>query len=185
MANEKSSNEKSSSSDLSENEVIVKRTVRAAAEKAKRTLFSKEKKSSSSGKLSTPSTKSWGSTKSGRVQISKRSHPSTDSSEPEDIVIPRRPSTRSPTKAPRELDENSVYPRRGSLRSPIKAPSGIFKRSHGHPRGSKNRAVSTSARGARGSKRSRPEHSHGGKCFLSVKSNIFNCVDMQSDIFLI
>ena len=116
MAKESSSNEKSINSDLSENEAIVKKPVRAAAEKAKRTLFSKEKKSSSSGKLSTPSTKSWGSTKSWRVQISKRSHRSsnhrsTDSSETEEIVIPRRHSTRSPTKVPRELDENSVYQR--------------------------------------------------------------------------
>ena len=134
---------------------------------AKKTPFSKEKKSSSSGNLSTPSTKSWGSTQSGRFQIAKRSHRSSDhrsSDEKEvEIVIPRRHSTRSPTKVPRELDEDSVYPCRGSLRSPIKAPSGIFKRSRGRPRGSKNRAVSTSARGARGSKRSRPEHSQGGK----------------------
>ena len=189
MANESSSNEKSISSDLSENEAIVKKPVRAAAAKARKTLFSKEKKSSSSGNLSTPSTKSWGSTKSGRIQIAKRSQCASDHrSSPkkeEEIVIPRRHSTRSPTKVPRELDENSGYPCRGSLRSPIKAPSGLFKRGRGRPRGSKNRAVSTSARGARGSKRSRPEHSQGGKCFLSVKSNIFNCVDMQSDIFLI
>ena len=165
MANESSSNEKSISSDLSENEAIVMKPVRAAAEKAKKTLFFKEKKSSSSGKLSTPSTKSWGSTKSGRAKISKRSYPSTDSSEPEDIVIPRRPSTRSPTKAPRELDENSVYPRRGS----IKAPSGIFKRGCGRPKGLKNRAGLTSACVAQGSKRGRPEHSQGGNLFLSVK----------------
>ena len=100
MANEKSSNEKSSSSDLSENEVIVKKPARAAAEKAKRTLFSKDKKSSSSEKLSTPSSRSWGSTQSGRAQISKISRPSADSSspdEPENIVIPRRSSMRSPT----------------------------------------------------------------------------------------
>ena len=145
MANESSSNEKSMHSDLSENEAILKKPVRAAAAKAKKTLFSKEKKSSSSGNLSTPSTKSWGSTKSGRVQIAKRSHRSsnhrsTDSEETEEIVIPRRPSTRSPKKASREVDENSVYPRRGQLKTPIKAPSGLFKRGRGRPRGSKNRA---------------------------------------------
>ena len=190
MANDSSSNEKSMHSDLSENEAIVKKPVRAAAAKARKTLFSKEKKSSSFGNLSTPSTKSWGSTQSGRFQIAKRSqrssdHRSSDEKE-EEIVIPRRHSTRSPTKVPRELDENSGYPRKGSLRSPIKAPSGLFKRGRGRPRGLKNRDVSTSARGSRGSKRGRPVHSQGGKCFfLSVKRNILNCVDMQSDMFLI
>ena len=137
MANESSSNEKSMHSDLSEKEAILKKPVRAAAAKARKTLFSK---SSSSGNLSTPSTKSWGSTKSGRVQIAKSSHRSsdhrsTDSEETEEIVIPRRPSTRSPKKASRELDENSVYPRRGQLKSPIKAPSGLFKRGRGRQRG--------------------------------------------------
>ena len=153
MANESSSNEKSMHSDLSENEAILKKPVRAAAAKARKTLFSK---SSSSGDLSTPSSKSWGSTKSGRVQIAKSSHPSTDSESPEEIEIHRRPRTRSPKKSSREVDENSVYPRRGQLKSPIKAPSGLFKRRPGRPRGSKNRAGSTSDRGARGSK--------GGKC---------------------
>ena len=177
MANDSSSNEKSMHSDLSENEAIVKKPVRAAAAKAKKTLFSKENKSSSSGNLSTPSTKSWGSTKSGRIQIAKRSHRSSDhrssDEKEEEIVIPRRPATRSPLKVPREQLENSGYPRYGSLRSPIKAPSGIFKskRGRGRPRGSKNvstsaRGVSTSARGSRGSKRGRPVHSQGGKCFI-------------------
>ena len=140
-------------SDLSENEAILQKPVRAAAAKARKTLTFK---SSSSGDLSTPSSKSWGSTKSGRVQIAKSSHPSTDSEEPEEIVIHRRQRTRSPKKSSREVDENSVYPRRGQLKSPIKAPSGLFKRGPGRQRGSKNRAGSKSDRGGRGSK--------GGKC---------------------
>ena len=179
-------------SDLSKNEAILNKPVRAAAAKARKTLFSKEKKSSSSGNLSTPSTKSWGSTQSGRLQITKKSQRASEQrSSPEkeeELVIPRRHATRSPLKVPREQLENSGYPRYGSLRSPIKAPSGIFKskRGRGRPRGLKNRDVSTSARGSRGSKRGRPVHSQGGKCFfLSVKRNILNCVDMQSDMFLI
>ena len=176
MANS-SSSEKSFHSDLSENEAILNKPVRAAAAKARKTLFSKEKKSSSSGNLSSPSTKSWGSTQSGRLQITKKSQRASEQrSSPEkeeELVIPRRHATRSPLKVPREQLENSGYPRYGSLRSPIKAPSGIFKskRGRGRPRGSKNvstsaRGVSTSARGSRGSKRGRPVHPQGGKCFI-------------------
>ena len=92
MANSTSS-EKSFHSDLSENEAILNKPVRAAAAKARKTLFSKEKKSSSSGNLSSPSTKSWCSTESGRLQLSKKSKRASDkASSPEkeeELVIPK------------------------------------------------------------------------------------------------
>ena len=157
-----SSNENSPNSDVSENEAIYQKPVRAAAARARKTLTFK---SSSSGDLSNASSKSWCSTKSGRLQLAKSS-----SEEPEEIVIGPRPKTRSPKKSCRAQDENSVYPRLGQLQSPIKrtssikaksstqAPSGLFKRRPSRPRGAKNknRGGSISDPGTRASK--------GGKC---------------------
>ena len=138
-----SSNGNSSNSVGSEKEAIYGKPVRAAAAKAMRTLTFKDKgKGSSSGDVSKSSSKSWGSTKSGRRQLGKES-----SEEPEEeCIIGPRPITRSPKKACTAQGENSGYPRLGNLQSPIKrpsttqAPSGLFKkRKPGRPKGAKNK----------------------------------------------
>ena len=141
---------KTSSSERSENETVlgVQQAVqrRRAAENARRELFtkSKDKGTSSSEKLSAPSSNSWGYTVSGRALKRKLSQ-HADSSSPEDpepVIIGPRPLSRSP----------------------IKGPSGLFhKRGRGRPRGSKNRGVSTGAGGSHGgSSRRRLEQPLGG-----------------------
>ena len=152
-----SSNGNSPNSVGSEKEAIYEKPVRAAAAKAMRTLTFKDKgKGSSSGDVSKSSSKSWGSTKSGRRQLAKSS-----SEEPEEeIIIGPRPRRRSPRKACTAQGDNSGYPRLGNLQSPIKrpsttqAPSGLFKRKPGRPKGAKNknRGGSISDPGSRASK---------------------------------
>ena len=136
-----SSNGNSPNSVGSEKEAIYEKPVRAAAAKAMRTLTFKGKGDSSGGDVSNASTKSWGSTKSGRRQLAKSS-----SEEPEEIIIGPRPRRRSPKKACTAQGDNSGYPRLGNLQSPIKrpsttqAPSGLFKkRKPGRPKGAKNK----------------------------------------------
>ena len=75
-----SSNENSPNSGGSEKEAIYQKPVRAAAAKAMKTLTFKGK-GSFSGDVSNASSKSWGSTKSGRRQLAKSS-----SEEPEEII---------------------------------------------------------------------------------------------------
>ena len=150
-----SSNGNSPNSVGSEKEAIYEKPVRAAAAKAMRTLTFKGKGDSSGGDVSNASTKSWGSTKSGRRQLAKSS-----SEEPEEIIIGPRPRRRSPKKACTAQGDNSGYPRLGNLQSPIKrpsttqAPSGLFKRKPGRPKGAKNknRGGSISDPGSRASK---------------------------------
>ena len=150
-----SSNENSPNSGGSEKEAIYQKPVRAAAAKARKTLTFKGK-GSSSGDVSNASSKSWGSTKSGRRQLAK----SSSEEEIEEIIIGPRPRRRSPKKSCTAQDENSGYPRLGNLQSPIKrtsttqAPSGLFKRRAGRPRGAKNknRGGSISDPGSRASK---------------------------------
>ena len=140
---EKSSS--SSESGVSNQEAIYGKPVRAAARKAMRTLTFKDKsKGSSSGDASKSSSKSWGSTKSGRRHLGKGKE-SSDEPE-EDVVFGSRPVRRSPRKACTAEGDNCGYPRQGSLRSPCKrpsttqAPSGLFKRRKpGRPKGSKNK----------------------------------------------
>ena len=135
----------SSESGVSNQEAIYGKPVRAAARKAMRTLTFKDKsKGSSSGDASKSSSKSWGSTKSGRRHLGKGKE-SSDEPE-EDVVFGSRPVRRSPRKACTVEGDNCGYPRQGSLRSPCKrpsttqAPSGLFKRRKpGRPKGSKNK----------------------------------------------
>ena len=145
---EKSSS--SSESGVSNMEAIFGKPIRAAARKANkamRTLTFKEKgkgASSGDGDASKSSSRSWGSTKSGRRHLGKGKE-SSDEPE-EDVVFGSRPVRRSPRKACTAEGDNCGYPRQGSLRSPCKrpsttqAPSGLFKRRKpGRPKGSKNK----------------------------------------------